>query len=128
LVIGAAAPRRNLERAGVGHRVHVIVGDAARFLHKVSGPFDLVFQDGAKQQYEPLLDRLVDAMRPGGVLVSDNVLWHGEAVPGFVPEPKRNAADTEAIRSYNRRLADHPRLFTAFLPVGDGVALSMKRE
>ena len=123
----AADARRNLERAGVGHRVHVIVGDAARFLHKVAGPFDVVFQDGAKQLYEPLLDGIVDAMRPGGVLVSDNILWHGEAVPGFVAEPRRSAADTEAIRSYNRRLAGDPRLFTTFLPVGDGVALSMKR-
>ncbi len=123
----AETARRNLARAGVGHRVHVIVGDAERFLHKVAGPFDLVFQDGAKQQYEPLLDRIVERMRPGGVLVTDNVLWHGEAVPGFVAEPQMPAADTEAIRQYNRRIAAHPALFTTLLPVGDGVALSLKR-
>lgn len=123
----AETARRNLARAGVGHRVHVIVGDAERFLHKVAGPFDLVFQDGAKQQYELLLDPIVERMRPGGVLVSDNVLWHGEAVPGFVAEPRRPVADTEAIRRYNRRIAEHPALFTTLLPVGDGVALSLKR-
>ena len=122
----AATARQNFERAGVDAKVNVIVGDAARFLHKVAGPFDLIFQDGSKQLYEPLLDRLVDRLRPGGVLVTDNVLWHGEVIDGFVDPPQRDARDTEAIRHYNNRLAGDPRLLTTFLPVGDGVALSVK--
>ena len=76
----AETARQNFVRAGVDGRVSVIVGDASRFLHKVAGPFDLIFQDGSKQLYEPLLDRL----------------------------------------------ASETRLFTAFLTVGDGVALSVK--
>jgi predicted O-methyltransferase YrrM len=122
----AAIARRNFVRAGVDRKVNVIVGDAARFLHKVAGPFDLIFQDGSKQLYEPLLDRLVDHLRPGGVLVTDNVLWNGEVVEGFVDPPERDAADTAAIRRYNDRLAADPRLLTTLLPVGDGVALSVK--
>lgn len=122
----AATARQNFARAGVDGKVHVIVGDAARFLHKVAGPFDLIFQDGSKQLYEPLLDRLVGHLRPGGVLVTDNVLWHGEVVEGFVDPPVRDAGDTAAIRAYNARLADDSRLFTTFLPLGDGVALSVK--
>ena len=66
----ADTARQNFVRAGVDARVNVIVGDASRFLHKVAGPFDLIFQDGNKQLYEPLLDRLVDRLRPGGVLVA----------------------------------------------------------
>ena len=62
----AATARQNFARAGVESKVNVIVGDASRFLHKVAGPFDLIFQDGSKQLYEPLLDRLVDRLRPGG--------------------------------------------------------------
>lgn len=122
----AATARQNFVRAGVDRKVNVIVGDAARFLHKVAGPFDLIFQDGSKQLYEPLLDRLVGHLRPGGVLVTDNVLWHGEVVEGFVDPPERDAADTAAIRRYNDRLAADPRLLTTLLPVGDGVALSVK--
>lgn len=122
----AATARQNFARAGVDRRVDVIVGDAARFLHKVAGPFDLIFQDGSKQLYEPLLDRLVNHLRPGGVLVTDNVLWHGEVVEGFVDPPERDAADTAAIRRYNDRLAADRRLLTTFLPLGDGVALSVK--
>jgi predicted O-methyltransferase YrrM len=122
----AETARQNFVRAAVDGRVSVIVGDASRFLHKVAGPFDLIFQDGSKQLYEPLLDRLVDRLRPGGVLVTDNVLWHGEVVEGFVDPPQRDKRDTEAIVHYNNRLAADARLFTTFLPLGDGVALSVK--
>ena len=122
----AETARQNFVRAGVDGRVSVIVGDASRFLHKVAGPFDLIFQDGSKRLYEPLLDRLVDRLRPGGVLVTDNVLWHGEVVDGFIDPPERDPSDTAAIRHYNDRLAADARLLTTFLPLGDGVALSVK--
>ena len=122
----AATARANFERAGLSNTVSVIVGDASRFLHKVAGPFDLIFQDGSKALYEPLLDRLVDHLRPGGVLITDNVLWDGEVVEGFATTPRHDEASTAAIRSYNNRLAGDPRLLTTFLPTGDGVAVSVK--
>ena len=123
----AATARANIERAGLATTVSVIVGDASRFLHKVAGPFDLIFQDGDKTLYEALLDRLVDHLRPGGVLVTDNVLWDGEVVEGFITTTRRHdEASTAAIRSYNRRLAADARLLTTFLPAGDGVAVSVK--
>jgi predicted O-methyltransferase YrrM len=122
----AATARANAERAGLGATISVIVGDAARFLHKVAGPFDLVFQDGSKELYEPLLDRLVELVRPGGMIVTDNVLWDGEVVEGFAASPRHPQASTIAIRSYNERLAADARLLTTFLPCGDGVALSVK--
>jgi predicted O-methyltransferase YrrM len=122
----AAIARTNFERAGLAEIVSVIVGDASRFLHKVAGPFDLIFQDGDKQLYEPMLDPLIDHLRPGGVLVTDNVLWDGEVVEGLVKSPQHDVASTDAIRAYNRRLAAEKRLLTTFLPLGDGVAVSVR--
>jgi predicted O-methyltransferase YrrM len=122
----AAAARTNLADAGVGDRVSVMVGDAARLVTKVSGPFDLIFQDGDKQQYESLLDPLADRLRPGGLLVTDNILWNGEVVPGYVTKASRNHAHTVALRRYNQRLASDLRFRSVFLPVGDGVAIAMK--
>jgi caffeoyl-CoA O-methyltransferase len=104
-----------------------MVGDAALLLAKVAGPFDLIFQDGDKSQYTPALDRLVARLRPGGLLVTDNVLWDGEVVPGFTDRPAKNAADTRAIAEYNLRLNADPRLVTATVPLRDGVAISVKR-
>jgi len=96
-------------------------------LAKVSGPFDLIFQDGDKNLYTPLLDRLVALLRPGGLLVTDNVLWDGEVVPGFKPKPERDAEYTRAIAEYNERLNAHPQLMTAIIPLRDGVAIAAKR-
>lgn len=124
----AETARAHFEAAGVANRVTVMIGDASQYLHKIAGPFDLIFQDADKAAYGPLLDRLVSLLRPGGMLVTDNVLWSGEVVPGFVDPPQRAAADTAAIAAYNQQLASDARLFTTFLPVGDGLALSVKQQ
>ena len=119
--------RDHFARAGLADRVSVVAGDALRMLAKVSGPFDLIFQDGDKRQYVPMLDRLVDLLRPGGLLVTDNVLWSGEVVPDFVRTPHHPAAETRAIVEYNQRLSSHPSLLTSIVPLRDGVAISVKR-
>ena len=123
----AARARDHFAAAGYADRVSVIVGDATRFLHKVSGPFDLIFQDSDKQLYEPMLDRLVELLRPGGLLVADNILWNGEVSPGYVAQKKYSEEDTAAIVSFSKRIVHDPRLYTSFLPVGDGVSVSVKR-
>lgn len=124
----AREARENFARAAVADKVSVIVGDAQLKVAKVSGPFDLIFQDGAKTLYGPLLDRLVALLRPGGLLVTDNVLWSGEVVPGFAATPINDAADTQAIVAYNERVAAHPDLLTSIVPLRDGVSISVKRS
>ena len=123
----ASRAREHFNAAGYGNRVNVIVGDATRFLHKVSGPFDLIFQDSDKKLYEPMIDRLVELLRPGGLLVADNVLWNGEVVDGYVAEKKYSGEDTAAIIAFSKRVAADTRLYTSFLQVGDGVSVSVKR-
>lgn len=124
----AREARDNFALAGLADRVSVIVGDAQRMLAKVAGPFDLIFQDGDKQLYTPLLDRLVALLRPGGLLITDNVLWDGEVVPGFLPSPRRDPVETRAIAEYNERVASHPQLTTAIVPLRDGVSISVKKR
>jgi predicted O-methyltransferase YrrM len=123
----AQVARENFARAGLAERVSVIVGDAQRMLAKVSGPFDLIFQDGDKPQYLTQLDRLVELLRPGGLLVTDNVLWDGDVVPGFGTASKHQATDTQAIIDYNERINHHPQLMTVIVPLRDGVAISVKK-
>jgi len=124
----AAVAREHFAQAGVADRVSVMVGEAVRLVHKVAGPFDLVVQDGSKDQYEPVLDRLVDLLRPRGVLVSDNILWQGDVIPGFRTEPAHTPESAAIMMRYSQRLAIDPRLVTVFLPVGDGVAVSVRRD
>jgi len=122
----ARLAREHFASAGLANRVSILLGDAQRMLAKVAGPFDLIFQDGDKAFYEPVLNRLVELLRPGGLLVTDNVLWDGEVVPGFVDPPRRDPEDTRAIAAYNERLNAHPQLMTVTIPLRDGVAISLK--
>jgi predicted O-methyltransferase YrrM len=124
----ASEARENFARAGLSDRTSVVVGDAKLKIAKVSGPFDLIFQDGDKRLYTPMLDRLVGLLRPRGLLVTDNVLWKGEVVPGFKAHPTHNPDDTRAIAEYNEQLAAHPQLQTSVLPLRDGVSISVKRN
>ena len=100
----ARMARANFERAGLADRVSIIVGDAQVTIAKVAGPFDLIFQDGGKPLYVDAARRLVGLLRPGGLLVTDNVLWDGEVVPGFVDRAAaHDGDDTRAIAEYNER-------------------------
>jgi len=122
----AREARQNFERAGVADRTTIVVGDASLKLAKVAGPFDVIFLDTDKQLYLTLLDRLVALLRPGGLLVADNVLWDGEVVPGYVGTPQRRPEDTQAIREFNERVAARPDLTTTIVPLRDGVSISVK--
>jgi caffeoyl-CoA O-methyltransferase len=113
--------QENFKSAGLASRASVIMGDAQRMIAKVAGPFDLIFQDGEKKLYVPMLDRLVALLRPGGLLVTDNVLWDGKVVLAEQDET------TQAIAEYNQRLAAHPALLTTIVPMRDGVSISVKR-
>ena len=124
----ARTAKSHFAQAGVADRVNVMTGDARLLVAKVSGPFDLIFQDAGKQMYGPMLERLVSLLRPGGLLVTDNVLWNGEVVPGYVSAPRRDPEATAAIARYNQQITTHPRLMTAILPLRDGVALSVKTD
>jgi predicted O-methyltransferase YrrM len=108
----AGRARERVSAAGQGDRVSVMVGDATRFLHKIAGPFDLIFQDSDEQRYDQMLDRLVDLLRPGGLLVVNRVAG------GDV---------SDALMAFRQRLAADSRLHTSFLAVGDGVSVSVKR-
>lgn len=124
----AKTARGYFERAGLADRVDVMIGDAQRLVAKTAGPFDLIFQDcGDKLAYTAMLERLVVLLRPGGLLVTDNVLSRGEVVPGLVATPTQPEAKLKAIADYNERLATHPELLTTTVPLRDGVAVSVKR-
>jgi caffeoyl-CoA O-methyltransferase len=124
----AEVAREHFARAGLADRVNVMIGDARRLVHKVAGPFDVILVDADKQLFEPLHDRTMTLLRPGGVLVTDNVLWGGDVVPGFNAQPHHDQSSIDAVMAHGRRLAEDARLDTVFLPIGDGVAVSVKKK
>lgn len=112
-----------LGRAGLADRCRLHQGDAVTVLRATPGEFDVILVDIDKEGYPASLEVTVEKLRPGGLLVTDNVLWSGRVV-----EEEPDSATTRAIREYNRMLAAHPLLATVFLPLRDGVAVSRKNR
>jgi len=115
------AAEEYIRRAGVSRRVRMHLGDAAKFLDKTRGKFDLIFCDADKTGYPAALRQVVPRLRRGGLLVTDNVLWGGE-----VTAPTSDK-DGRAIQKFNRLLYATPELFPVILPLRDGVAVCRKR-
>jgi caffeoyl-CoA O-methyltransferase len=111
-----------LKKAGMRGRVRLLVGDALALLDSTEGQFDLIFNDVDKTQYPDALNRAVDRVRPGGLLVTDNVLWYGRVAR---PAAARDL-ETRAIQKFNRLIHRSPKLFTTIVPLRDGLAVCMK--
>ncbi|MEE9592074.1 MAG: O-methyltransferase [Thermoplasmata archaeon] len=118
----AERARRNLAEAGMGDVVEVRLGQALSLLPEVDGAFELVFNDIDKESYPQVIPYAKKLLRPGGLLVTDNVLWSGR-----VADPADQDAWTVAIRTYNQALADDEDMETVIFPVRDGVSVSLKR-
>lgn len=123
-----SAARENFRRAGREDRICLLEGDALEVLKTLEGPYDLIFMDAAKAQYIHFLPDVLRLLSEGGLLVSDNVLQDGDIIESRFAVTRRNRTIHTRMREYLYELKHHPRLETVILPVGDGVALSIKTE
>lgn len=102
-------------------KIRLIAGAALDTLGSVSGPFDFAFLDADKENYPRYYERLLELLRPGGMLAVDNVLWSGRVLD---PEDE----ETRAIHALNERARRDPRVEHVLLTVRDGVLLVRKRD
>lgn len=118
----------HFERLWAGHplkaRVHLRQGDALALLAETPGDFDVIFFDLHKVGYPAALAAAIPRLRPGGLLLADNVLWGGRVTRPALPDDP----DTAALRAFNAALFADPRLEAQILPVGDGLAVARRRE
>ena len=119
--------RDNFKKAGVSDRVDLIFGDAAEVLQTLSGPYDFVFMDAAKGQYLRFLPDVLRVLRPRGMLVSDNVLQEGDILESHYAVERRNRTIYKRMREYLYELTHREDLVTTILPIGDGLALTVKK-
>ncbi len=93
---------------------------ALEVLPSLPDGIELVFIDADKKNYLNYLEAILPKIRPGGVILSDNVLWSGKVVEAV----KDNDKHTQILMEYNQRLATDPRLETVLLPIRDGISLA----
>lgn len=120
--------RENFKRAGKEDSITLLEGDAADILKELEGPFDFIFMDAAKGQYIHFLAEAYRLLSVGGILLSDNVLQDGDVLESRFAVTRRNRTIHARMREYLYELTHHPMLETAILQVGDGVAISVRKE
>ena len=108
------------DRSEYKGQIKQYVGEALEVLHDIDGPFDLVFIDADKANYSNYFTAIIDKMNPGGVILSDNVLWSGKVTE--TPNPKDE--DTKALIAYNKMMNQDSRIETVLLPIRDGLTIS----
>ena len=119
--------RENFRKAGKEEQITLLPGDAAQILKTLEGPFDFIFMDAAKGQYLHFLPQVLRLMRPGGILVSDNILQEGDLIESRFAVERRDRTIHKRMREYLYELKHNEQLVTSLLPLGDGVAVSTKK-
>lgn len=115
----------NVFSAGYEKKIKVIEGEAAEVLHWLDGGFDFIFLDAAKGQYIEFLPDILRLLNSGGVLLSDNILYHG-MIEDEEKVERRKITIVKRLHMYLEEIMRSPLLTTSIIPIGDGVALSVK--
>jgi caffeoyl-CoA O-methyltransferase len=119
--------RRYWREAGVEHKVNLQIRPALLTLRQLiadgrSNTFDFAFIDADKSNYQAYFDAALDLIRPGGLIVFDNVLWHGRVL-----DPSAQDLDTVAMRRFNQSMHHDDRVDITLVPIGDGLTLARKK-
>ena len=120
--------KQNFVRAGKEKQITLLEGDAADILKELREPFDFIFMDAAKGQYIHYLPEILRLLAKGGILVSDNVMQDGDVIESRFAVERRDRTIHARMREYLYELKHNDALVTSIIPLGDGVALSVKKE
>lgn len=113
--------RQHLGVLGIDDVVQYRVGEAVQALREAAGPFDLIFNDIDKEGYPASLPVVEAKLRPGGVLLVDNMIWHGQTL-----DPHDHEPSTKGVREMARLLTHSTRWISSIVPIRDGVLMAYK--
>ena len=116
---------KNIDKSKMGKKIKIIEGDALRIMQQLEKKYDFIFLDADKEDYKRLFDYSMLLLRKGGVIVVDNLLWHGYAASSKVPLKYRKS--TKHIRDFNKVFIAQKNLHSIIIPVGDGLGIGVKK-
>ena len=114
--------RNYFDKSGYGHQIFQHLGNAMDIIPTLNKSFDLIFIDADKPNYVNYFHLIIDKLNSGGIILSDNVLWHGKVIEPLDPKD----VSTKAVLDYNTLLKTDPRIETVLLPIRDGLTISRK--
>lgn len=110
------------KKAGISEKVKQYTGDATKIVKKLNFDFDLVFIDADKENYPLYFDSIIDNVKPGGVIIADNILWSGKILEKVEEEDYA----TKSIIEFNDKVNNDERVEVIILPIRDGLSLIRK--
>jgi caffeoyl-CoA O-methyltransferase len=116
----ARQARQFFAQAGIAAMVDYRVGDALSLLEEEPGPLDIILNDIDKHEYPRAFEKAVSKLKKGGLLITDNTLWHGRVVT------VDQSPSTLGVLKFNQMAYTSPQAFTTIIPLRDGVAVSMR--
>lgn len=122
-----AQAKANIEKLGYAGQITIVEGDAQQSIAALEGFYDMIFLDGGKGHYIHLLEDCLRLLKPGGFLISDNVLYKGMIATNDLVI-RRKITIVKRMRKYLDAIAKDSRLRTSILPLGDGLAVSYKLQ
>ena len=120
--------KNNFKRAGKESQITLLEGDAMEVLPTLEEPYDFIFMDAAKGQYIHYMPEVLRLLKTGGTLVSDNVMQDGSIIESRFAVERRDRTIHSRMREYLYELKHREELLTSIIPLGDGVAVSVKLE
>lgn len=117
--------KENFEKSGLLKKIKLIEGNAINIMPQLQKKYDFIFLDADKEDYKRLFDYSMILLKRGGLIVVDNLLWHGYAASSKVPPNYR--ISTKLIREFNNIFSKQENLITTILPVGDGLGIGIKK-
>ena len=121
--------KANIQMAGLEDKITLLEGDAMEVMKDLeSGKYDFVFMDAAKAQYINFLPEVMRLMKPGAILISDNVLQDGDIIESRYGVIRRNRTIHSRMREYMYQVKHMEELETTIVPIGDGITMSVKKE
>ncbi len=114
--------RKYFDKSEYGSQIFQHLGSAIDIIPTLNKTFDLIFIDADKPNYVNYFHLIIDKLNPSGIILSDNVLWHGKVIEPLQPDD----TSTKAILDYNNLLKDDDRIETVILPIRDGLTISRK--
>ena len=110
------------KKAGISEKVKQYTGDATKVVKKLNLDFDLVFIDADKENYPLYFDSIIEKVKPGGIIIADNILWSGKILEKVEEEDYA----TKSIIEFNDKVNNDDRVETIILPIRDGLSLIRK--